>query len=419
MPQASRSHDFLESLAVNTHMLYGGAYSVPANVLSALQYLGFHHVRDWATTGSFTSAFSSLGAAGIKLNTGYGSNDSDYGAQSSTATQQVLANAAYIASIEGPNEVNFSTPNPSNGLSTPQQIQAYIKTMINANPSLSAAKSVCFSVASASLSTFQSYGDNSANCDFANAHIYFGGGIQPYQSLHDFGSPLTAGDCPNRPVFVTETGYTTATIQGGGNQAVSQNVAARETLNMYMDCWLLGYIRTFKYELFDEGTDGQQESSYGFFYNDRSAKPVATAMHNLTTIMADAGATAATFTPGSLAYTLTGQPGTGHNQLFQRSDGTWLISVWAEPSIWNQSTMTDITPSTVTVTANLGATYPTVQVFDPMVGTAAQQTLTNVSSVALGITDHPLLVAVTPAAAAAHSRRSSTLIRRRMAFAGR
>ena len=60
------------------------------------------------------------------------------------------------------------------------------------------------------------------------------------------------------------------------------------------------------------------------------------------------------------------------------------------------STGTETTASTQNVTVNLGATYQTVEVFDPLSGTAPVQTLSNVSSVSLGLTDHPLIIETEP-----------------------
>ena len=48
------------------------------------------------------------------------------------------------------------------------------------------------------------------------------------------------------------------------------------------------------------------------------------------------------------------------------------------------------------VTVNLGATYPTVHVYDPTLGTSATETLTNVASVSLTLGNYPLVLEIPP-----------------------
>jgi hypothetical protein len=55
--------------------------------------------------------------------------------------------------------------------------------------------------------------------------------------------------------------------------------------------------------------------------------------------------------------------------------------------VWN-----DRVTGTDAVTVTLGGTFPTVTVYDPTVGTAATQTLANVSSVPLTLGDHPVIL---------------------------
>jgi hypothetical protein len=82
--------------------------------------------------------------------------------------------------------------------------------------------------------------------------------------------------------------------------------------------------------------------------------------------------------------------------VIEKSNGDSDIVVWNEPEIWNESTGKEVTAATQNATVNLGATYQTVEVYDPLSGTTPIKTLSNVSSVQLGLTDHPLIVQVGP-----------------------
>ncbi len=68
-----------------------------------------------------------------------------------------------------------------------------------------------------------------------------------------------------------------------------------------------------------------------------AAKPVAAAIHNLTTLLKDSGTTAATFTPMAISYRLSGLALSGSSLAIEKSDGSYVISVWAEPVIWNRT----------------------------------------------------------------------------------
>ncbi len=62
------------------------------------------------------------------------------------------------------------------------------------------------------------------------------------------------------------------------------------------------------------------------------------AIHNLTEILEDDGATQATFNPGTLNYSINGLPSTARSYLTAKSDGSYQIIIWNEPDIWNQTT---------------------------------------------------------------------------------
>ena len=91
---------------------------------------------------------------------------------------------------------------------------------------------------------------------------------------------------------------------------------------------------------------------------DGTAKPAGTAIHNLTTLLADTGANAATFAPGSLAYTLGGTTANDNTLLMQKSDGSYWLSLWNENDAAHNVTLT--LPAAAQI-----------KVFDPLTGTQA------------------------------------------------
>jgi hypothetical protein len=77
------------------------------------------------------------------------------------------------------------------------------------------------------------------------------------------------------------------------------------------------------------------------------------------------------------------EPATVHDLLLQKSDHTFELAVWGEQASGSKN-----------ITVYLGATYAVVNVYDPAMGTIATQTLRQVSSVPLALSDHPLIVEI-------------------------
>ncbi|UPG72146.1 hypothetical protein MVG78_16720 [Roseomonas gilardii subsp. gilardii] len=390
---AIRAEDFIESIGVNIHTGYlDTPYGDVSSILASLEYLGIDNVRDttsWPETQE--DRLATLGEAGIKLDLVTGVQGDDYDSQFA----MVEALAAYVRSVEGPNEVNYWTVtyNGETGISAAQAMQEAIYDFVKSSSALSDAVVVNFTVAASDEATFSSYGDNSASADYGAAHIYYGYGATPYSVLETYVAMANLMD-PDDPMYVTESGYPTLTT-GAGNQGVDETVQAKYTLDLLLDAYSLGIAVTYIYELFDsfEDSDGtNQEAHYGLFDYDGTAKEAAVALHNLTTILSDTSDTAESFTTGTLDYTVENLPSSGHSLLFEKSDGIYELAIWNEQQIWDSTTNTEIATEATTVTVSLGQVFATVTVYDPLEGTDAIATYSNVSSISVSINDHPLII---------------------------
>ena len=401
-----RAEDFLNTLGVNTHIPYtDGGYANINNVASDLAYLGIDNVRDLITDGSNGSAplssYISLAQQGVKftilLSTGGNLTTADLDSQLSLVQQLIAAVPGSVTAVEGTNEINNFpiTYNGVSGLAGAEALQQDIYSAVKGNPAF----------AGVSVDYFTGYGAGGIGegpdpattpglADFDTQHPYPNNGDAPEQWVNP-AQALSNETAPYGPAVYTETGYSS---NGGTSGDVNEDVQAKYTLDLLMDDAANGISQTYLYDLLDAYAPGsaQGDDGYGLFDYTNAPKEVATAIHDLTTILADNGANASTFTPTPLNYTLTNLPSTGNSLELQKSDGATDIVVWAEPQIWNELTGTEITAPTVNTTVNLGATYGTVEVFDPLQGTTPIETLTNVSSVTLGLTDHPLIVEVEP-----------------------
>ena len=185
------------------------------------------------------------------------------------------------------------------------------------------------------------------------------------------------------PKVTTETGIT---IEG----VVTEEIQGLMYLSCYLAQFGQGWSHTAMYIMRDRSDeDGNQ--SFGFY--DRNYKPRLAAhyLHNMTTILDDQESAA---TPGSLSYEIPSQPAAVHDLLLQKNDGTMMLIVWGEKY------RTANTPANIQV--NFGETYNEIRIYNPAqysstnadLGTTPIQTLTNVNSVSLSMTNHPYILEI-------------------------
>ncbi len=243
--------------------------------------------------------------------------------------------------------------------------------------------------------------DGTRYADFANCHNYI---THPsWRGLHDNQTWLSASpgsDCPvdglygnhgstwrnhfagyseirllTLPRVTTETGYSVG-------DSVTEEIQARLFMNLYLSQFKREWSHTAIYLLRTRSNEPAHES-YAIYKIDYTPKQAAHYLHNLTTILDD---NVSASSPGQVNYSIPGQPATVHDLLLRKSDGRFELVVWSER----------FTGGSDNVTINLGTTYETVKVYDPTIGTSPTQTLTDVSRVALTLSDHPVIVEIVP-----------------------
>ena len=176
------------------------------------------------------------------------------------------------------------------------------------------------------------------------------------------------------PRVTTETGVN---IEG----PVTEELQALNLMNLYLAQFKRGYAFTSVYLLRDRTDEGGNQT-FGFYQPDYSPRKAAIYLHNLTTILADNGTLQ---NPGHLDFAIVNQPKTVHDLLLQRSDGTFLLIVCGERLRGQDS-----------VTVHLGVTRASARIYDPTTDIEPIQTLTKVDSLELTLSDHPIVVAISP-----------------------
>jgi hypothetical protein len=179
------------------------------------------------------------------------------------------------------------------------------------------------------------------------------------------------------PRVTTETGLTV-----GG--AVTERMHGTALVNMYLAQFKRGYAYTAVYILRDR-TDEDGNQKFGFFRPDYAPRLAAHFLHNLTTVLADAGTGKAGATTERLAYSIPDRPATVHDLLLQHSDGTFHLIVWGERQSGEDN-----------VTLQFASAMPSVEIYDATVGTKPVHKVTRISSLPLVLSDHPLVLKLPP-----------------------
>ncbi len=393
---------FVGSIGVNTHAGYAwGSYNNLALMVDDLKYLGVTTLRDsLAASPAAQPVLDGLASAGFKFDFIVPSN---IPAAGSAGLQQYLASVdsfeathpGGIVALEGLNEANVQpfSYNGSSSIAAAGQFQQAYYTAIKGDAALANIPVYDLTIGYNDLSGYSQLGNLSASTDVINSHAYASTETTPQAAL---AASLSAASsvASGKPTVITETGYTTQS--NTPFLGADQSVQAKSILNTLVDAYKDGVSTTYLYELLDHPSTGaanDPQTQFGLFNTDGTPKLAATAIHNLTTILSDSGTGGHTPTT-PLGYSITGLPSTGSSMVLGKSNGAYDLVVWAEPKIWNDTTDTEVAAPTESVTVNLGGVHRTVSVYDPLSGTTAIATYTNVSQIVIPVSDHPVIIEI-------------------------
>lgn len=171
------------------------------------------------------------------------------------------------------------------------------------------------------------------------------------------------------PKVTTETG-----LSIGGD--ITEEKHGTLLLNTYLAQFKRNWSYTAVYLLRDRSDEGGNQT-YGFYKPDYTPRKAAVYLHNLTTILSDAGLPSVTST---LTYGIAGQPETVHDLLLQNSNGKFQLVVWGERVSGSDK---------VTVVLKEKAD---IKIYNPTNGDQAVKESRDVTSFTLELTDHPLII---------------------------
>jgi hypothetical protein len=409
---AKSSSSFTNSIGVGAKFdPYATAgYSNTTTILNELKTLGITNVRDGTPTSSQLPMFETLAKAGVHFDllessvyVASGKVNATYDVTGDHALQAAVPGS--VTSIEGTNEYTTnsytlngvsSSGNLSWGLSDASQLQTAARAdSLFANTTLVSPSAVQLN----SLPNFSSY------VNASNAHVYVGPGQQLQNAINQ-GVAYAQASAPGKPVYITETGVSSAGYGSSSESTADLQTQAIIDTNAVLDGFASGAAMTYLYELSDwSGGYDAVEKAFGLFYSDGTAKPAATAIGNLMHILADSSS--GSVATSGLSYGISGLPSTASSTLLEKSDGTFDIVLWnGKATVSNGSS--DVTPATSNVTVNFGTNESSIAIYDPMKGATATQTVTNASSVTVGLSADPIIIELQPGSSASTGSTGST-----------
>ena len=408
--QARSADSFVESLGVNTHygngIFTGGNAYADRRIDAKLGALGIRHIRDHSYNAEGVGFVDNINATyGIRANLILGETTRS----PADLVTLLKAHPAYEA-IEGLNEPEFAGNRSYNGFTDNSSANQYPATRafqndlyaaIKADPQLGGITVLSPAMGRSNRSQFLI----PINFDVAAMHSY------------PWASPTTFADKPSggvdqalsdmsalrgtKPLWATESGYYNQLPTN--TKSVPENISGKYTPRLYAEFFNRGIRRTYLYELADQGPDTTaREQNFGLLRFDMTEKPAYTSLKNLIDLVEEPGAPA-TFTPSSLAYTITA-PASVHHTLLQKSDGRFYVMLWNEVLSYDSVNKVDLNPTDVATTLALQDGEFDARIFEPNASINPLSTYAHVTSLNLAVPDQVMVVELTrvpePASAA-------------------
>lgn len=394
--KALRAADLVASIGVNTHIGNAAIAQPYGNIpliVQCVNYLGVKSLRDMpgGALAQYQQVAAGTGAKFVMAisETGPGNYAGDLAFNGS------LASSGYVMAFEGCNEPDSAYATSLGGSAA---AAAAFQPHVAAAATQWGVKAIANSFGNIwpDPGSYGTTGNLSAHADWGNAHIYY----DPHQCGCNgdgyFGLGViqwvqkdAALTTPGKPVANTEFGW-----QHGKN---SEAAVAAYVLTFFLSAhaqW--GSPFSGVYALFDDGS-----GTWGLFNDNGTPRPVATAIRNLIMLLQDESATARSFTPDAPNITVGNLPAGenvnagGHAALYQKASGELWLALWNDQALTTDDTATPANQakavSSVSVTISGHAPIGTIEIYDPLVSSTAQRSITNAAAFNVSLPAHPIL----------------------------
>lgn len=345
-----RSADLLDTLGICTHIKYtDGQYVNVPKTLECLDYIGLKHLRDSPpnVNGQGEANYLTIAKAGYDFCLTALPSLTDFLSQ---ARKIEAVRPGSVIALEGPNEVNNWPPsyNGKTGRAAAFDYQTDLYKAVKADAVFKALPVLAFT----------DEPPQKCDCDIGNVHPYTRRADQPSVQIA-FEVGRSKAVLPDKPVWITETGYLTLPGVSGFFEGVTEEAQAAFTLTTFLDAFVAGVKRTYLYQLFEDRPDylsKTQGNHFGLFDLLYRPKPAATALRTLTGALKDTAA----FTPVPIDIAVSGPENAFRWLPIQRSDKKTSVILWDTRDVWDEGSdkALSLFPQTVTIEVGSGAGAP-------------------------------------------------------------
>ncbi len=323
---------------------------------------------DWGTQRQIE-----MGKAGFKLDVQLGDAFGRYSAGPLDKVYDVFKThlLPYAEAVEGTNESDLAGP-----LDWATTAIAHQRAIVNSLAATPGADRLAVYAPSTARPLNQKWfaGKLDGLADYGNAHPYSGG---RYGALgFDMFVPPAEQVLPGGPTVVTETGVHTSPEGVYSQPGVSEAVAARYAPKGLLESFGRGIPRTYLFDLVDRFDDPELkrvEAHFGLLRTDGTPKPAFGSVSRLMRELRDPkGNVAATTAPVSVRPR-TKLPDDVRVIALRHSDGSLVLALWRERSLWDTTAKQPIAAPTTKVHLDLNESYLAARVRNLASGSTSWQ----------------------------------------------
>jgi hypothetical protein len=407
--RANRARAFVDTVGIVTHPHWGGTLWSTTDWESLFLETGVMHTRGKVGRGTGGKAANAdlqkLFARGVKICATVA--DPKLDRVSTKMNIDFLANtvgAHNLSGIESANEFSNPSTRPADWAAQLRSFQNWLYDTVRSNSAFANVPVIGPSIWGRLTWDYVALGNLEPKVDRGCLH-YYTAGRRPSIA----GSPSSRNSlggatyyymadaireakvlAPNKGMYITEYGHP---INGPNSPLsgyiITETAAAKYLCRGLLDGFGNGVEKMCIYSLID---DVQRSKYHGLLDGTLRRRLTFHAVKNLMTLFADSSTS---FTPGTLDYSLANLTGSIKQQLFQKSDGTFLLTLYQDVDSYDRANKRDAIVAPVSVALNL-AQSATIQTFTPSLSATATKSVSSVSSLVIPVGDHVTVVSIRP-----------------------
>jgi len=407
--RANRARSFVDTVGIVTHPHWGGTLWSTTDWESLFLETGVMHTRGKVGRGTGGKAANAdlqrLFSRGVKICATVA--DPKLDRVSTKANIDFLANsvgAHNLSGIESANEFSNPSTRPADWAAQLRSFQQWLYDAVRSNSAFHNVPVIAPSIWGRLTWDYVELGNLEPKVDRGCMHYYTAGrrpsiaGSPSSRNSLGGATYYTMADAireakvlaPTKPLYITEYGHPI----NGPNSPLSGYIITETAAAKYLPRGLLdgfgnGVEKMCIYSLID---DVKRSKYHGLLDGSLNRRLTFHAVKNLMALFADSSST---FTPGTLDYSLSNLTGSIKQQLFQKSDGSFLLTMYQDVDSYDRANKRDAVVLPVSVGLSL-AQGASIEIFTPSIGAAATKSVSNVSALTIPVGDHVTVVRIRP-----------------------